>query len=141
MASSSSLWRRRASGRAELALLLDLARGKKSYVDAKAEAQCYALEAPILRNLIGANTARTIQGRLESLTGISTDSLSYFSIRKKGGGEGAPLQTKRHPFNLLTSTIKRRLQSDPHYFEVRQEGDQPNTAASSYIKFARVHLS
>ena len=132
MTSSSSLWRQRASGRAELALLLDLARGKKTYEDVKAEAKRYAFEAPVLRNLIGAHTSRTIQGRLERLTGISKASLTYFGIRKKGATAEAPLQTKRHPFNLLTSTIKRRLQADPHYFEVTQDRDQPGTVASSF---------
>ena len=133
MASSSSLWRRRASGRAELGLLLDLARGNKSYEDVKTEAERFAFEAPILRNLIGSNTSRTIQRRLESLTGINKDSLCYFNIRRKSGSEDAPLLTKRHPFNLLTSMIKRRLQSDPNYFEVTQTIDQAGTVASSFV--------
>jgi len=132
MASSSSLWRRRASGKAELALLLDLAQGKKTYEDVKTEAERYAFEAPALRKLIGTNSSRTVQSRLETLTGISKDALTYFDIRRKGEGDEAPLPTKRHPFHLLTSTIKRRLQSDPEYFEVGQKEDQPDTVASSF---------
>ena len=132
MASSSSLWRQRASGRAELAVLLDFARGKKTYEDVKAEAQRYRFEAPVLANLIGQNTARTIQKRLETLTGISKDSLTYFNIRKKGATEDESLQAKRHPFNLITSTIKQRLKTDPNYFEVVQDTDQSDTVASSF---------
>eukprot|EP00959_Pyramimonas_sp_CCMP1952_P430522 9017033-Pyramimonas_sp.AAC.1 len=112
---ASSLWRRRASGRAEMAVLLDFARGKKTYEDAKAEAQRYVLEAPILGNRMGRNTARTIQKRREALTGINTYSLTSFNIRKKWTYADEPLQAKRHPFNLITSTIKQRLKPCPHY--------------------------
>eukprot|EP00959_Pyramimonas_sp_CCMP1952_P471561 9498613-Pyramimonas_sp.AAC.4 len=115
MASSSSQWVRRASGRAEMAVLLDFARGSKTYEDVTADAQRYVFEAPVLGNLMGQNTPRTIQKRLEALTGICTYSLTCFNIRKKGTCEDEPLQAKRHPFNLMHSTIKQRLTTYPHY--------------------------
>ena len=131
MASSSSLWRRRASGKAELEILLELAQGRKTYVDVRKEAKRFAFEAPSLRKLIGENASRTIQqGRLKELTGISSESLTYFNIRCKAGEDHA---MKRHPFNLLSTTIKQRLQADPTYFDVSQRVDKADTVASSFV--------
>ena len=86
--------------KAELKLLMDLAAGKKSFAQVCEDATTFSYDGSELQRLASSNAARGITRRLEELTGISADSLTYMRIRT---GEG---NTSVQPFALLTNHIE-----------------------------------
>ena len=116
--------------RAELKLLLALARGKKSFEQVAEDARDFSYAGKNISALAHCNAARGVTERLVGLTGISKESLDYFPIRFKGeDDESVP---KQHPFSLISRRVMRTLAKDGGYFEVNSKSVDPSIVASSF---------
>ena len=120
----------------ELALLLELARGKKSFEQVSIDAKRLCSRGADLSALCGANPSRSISLRLLQLTGISKDTLNFFPVRCKPLAADPRLtgNVMRLPFILLSTHVKQILAKDPHYFEVDIGHQREGVAASDFVK-------
>ena len=99
---------------AELELLIELASGGKTFTQVQKDAHRLGLES-----LDHSNPSRGITERLRQLTGVSKESLSFFSVKcnpdsaTEVGGE-----CMRHPFVLISTIVEKALQNGEYYVEV-----------------------
>ena len=91
----------------ERGLLLELARGKKTFEQVAVDARRLVRKGADLSALTGSNAARCITQRLQELTGISKDSLHFFDVRCKPGtaDPGLAGEKMKLPFILLSTHI------------------------------------
>ena len=80
---------------AELELLIEFASGLKTYEQLNRDARRFGVDP-----LIFSNPRRGIADRLESLTGVSKESLTFLPIRCEEEAATAG-NTMRHPFVLI----------------------------------------
>ena len=117
-------------------LLLELAKGKKTFDQVSTDAQRLCRRGADLSALCGSNPSRSIAGRLLQVTGISKDSLNFFPVRCKAMAADPHLSgnVMRLPFILLSTHIKQLLAKDPYYFEVEMRPQKEGVAASDFLK-------
>ena len=120
--------RRLCKAQKELKLLIQLASGKKTFEQVSADAAMCGVDT-----LLGSNAARGVRRRLQDLTGISKDSLTFFPIRCKPDVATEGGAHMRHPFVLISTIVAKCLQSDVYFFEVDASPIGSDTVASSFI--------
>ena len=89
-------------------LLLELAKGKKTFEQIAIDARRLSARGTALPALTGSNPARCISQRLAELTGISKDSLHFFDVQCTAEAADPALhcQRMRLPFVLLSTHIE-----------------------------------
>ena len=120
----------------ERELLLELARGKKTFDQVATDARRHAATSGACSALTGSNPARCISQRLTELTGISKDSLDFFNVEcaPEAADPALPGQKMRLPFILLSTHIEQLIAKDEFYFEVDVREQEPGIAASTFVR-------
>jgi len=112
---------------AELELLAEFVSEIKSFQQLDRDARRFGIDS-----LIHTNPRRGIAARLETLTGISKDSLTFVPIRCEA--EAATSDDRmNHPFVLISTIVEKCLARDEHFFEVVETPTAADVVASSFV--------